>query len=390
MIRAGGVARSFIPAAVAVLLLGIADSMVSAYLVLYAADEAGLGPVEVGLFVAAPAVGGIVLSALAGRLFDRNPSKVYAMAAAAAGALGYAVLTVTTTFLVMMVIAVVLVGAVSAAFPQLFALARLVLGDGAAGQRSAPLLRSGWSLAWAIGPLLGTALLIAGNYAHLLLVAAGLLLITALIIFTIPSPDRPAQQQEKPSSPDSPAPQSRRLVVVLLTVSIGLFFTAMFAGSIALPLYLTQTLAQPDSIVGLLYSACAVIEVIAALALAWLPPRVSQRVVITAAMAVFIGYFPLTVVAQSWELLLIGQVARGVGIAVVGAAGIRFFQDLMTATTGHATTLFSNASTAGSLVAGVLAGISNQYLGYPATLLLSGATAMAAAITFLAATRPPA
>jgi SET family sugar efflux transporter-like MFS transporter len=167
---------------------------------------------------------------------------------------------------------------------------------------------------------------------------------------------------------------------------VVLFFLAMFAGSIALPLYVTRGLHQPDTAVGLLYSACAAVEVVAALALAALPQRVSQRALIAAAMGALAAYFAITVLAHGMALLLLGQVARGIAIAVVGAAGIRFFQEIMAPATGRATTLFANASTAGALLAGVLAGLSVQHWGYLTTLMLCGAAALAGAAVFGLAT----
>lgn len=378
---------SFARLAGAVLLLGIADSMVGSYLVLYAANKVGFDPLQVGIFASAPAVGGIVVSSLVARRFDRHPSKLYAAAVCVVGAAGYALLTVTTSFWFMIVIAVVLLGAVSAAFPQLFALARLTLGDGAAGQRSAPLLRSGWSLAWAIGPLLGAALLAGLGYTSLLCGGVILLLATSVVAAALPTPptertEDAAEQTERTG--DEPSPP-RASTVFLLTVSVILFFTSMFAGSVAFPLYATRTLDQPDSIVGVLYSACAVVEILAALALAVLPAHISQRSVIGAAMVIFVGYFALTLAADNFAVLLVGQLARGIGIAIVGAAGIRYFQDLMAGRTGRATTLFSNATTAGSLISGVLAGLAGQFLGYPTTLALCGATAVVAAFLFIVA-----
>ena len=59
--------RSLAPLAAAVLLLGIADSMVGSYIVLFATDVAGLNPVQVGVLASAPAVGGIAVSWLLGR-----------------------------------------------------------------------------------------------------------------------------------------------------------------------------------------------------------------------------------------------------------------------------------------------------------------------------------
>jgi SET family sugar efflux transporter-like MFS transporter len=369
-----GVTRPFAALVAAVLLLGIADSMYGSYAVLFAADEIGLSPLEVGVFASAQAIGGIVVSSVLGRRFDRRPSRSYAVAAAISGALGLAALTVTRALPLLVLLAVSLLGAVAAAFPQLFTVARVVLGDGRAGERSAPLLRSAWSLAWAIGPLLGAAVLARSGFPAILLTAAVLLVATAGVTLAVPAPGRPAGGPvDEPAAAGAPARSA-----ALATASIVLFFTAMYAGSLALPLFVTRALHQPDSSVGVLFSVCAAVEVLAALALAALPGRVGQRALILGGMAAFVLYFLLTVLASGLGLLLIGQVARGVAIAVVGSAGIRFFQELLAPATGRATTLFSNAATAGSLVAGVLAGVALRTFGYQTTLLLCGAAAAAA------------
>jgi SET family sugar efflux transporter-like MFS transporter len=69
--------------------------------------------------------------------------------------------------------------------------------------------------------------------------------------------------------------------MLLVAASFTLFHTAMLAGSVALPLYLTRTLERPDRDVGLLFSVCALVEVPAALSLTLLPARVrKQRVIL--------------------------------------------------------------------------------------------------------------
>lgn len=409
-----GDGRTFGMLITAVLLLGIADAMSSPYLVLFAVDHVHLSPFQAGVIASASGVGGIAVSHWVGRRFDHRPTRTYIVAVTLAGALGFAVLTVTTSFAILVLLGLTLLGAVAAAFPQLFALARVVLGDGPAGQRSAPLLRSGWSLSWALGPLLGAALLAGTGFTGVFVVTAAVLVATALVTLAIPSPatssvtpasaplapatagdpaDRAAERvpaervpTDRDPAPGDPLPLPPA-VVTLLTLSIALFFTAMFAGSLALPLFVTRDLHQPVSALGWLFSACAAVEVLAALALVWIPARVSQRALITAGMALFVGYFALCLLASGMALLLAAQVARGVAIAIVGAAGIRYFQDALAPATGRATALFANASTAGLLVAGVLAGSSLQLSGYRATLLLCGVTAGIATVTFALATR---
>ncbi len=101
----------------------------------------------------------------------------------------------------------------------------------------------------------------------------------------------------------------------------------MFAGSLTLPLFVTRELHQPETAIGPLYSACAAVEIVATLALAAVPTRVDQRLLIAGGMALFIVYFIAVVLAQGLGLLMVAQIARGTAIAVVGAAGIRYFQD---------------------------------------------------------------
>ncbi|GAA0495424.1 putative sugar efflux transporter [Paractinoplanes deccanensis] len=360
----------------AVLLLGVADSMAHSYIVLFAADVVGLTPLQIGVWSSVFAVGGITIGWWLGRLFDRRPARAYGIAVILVGAAGYALLPRVSSFLVLLLMAGTILGAMGAAFPQLFSLARAVLGEGAAGQRSVPLLRSAWSLAWAVGPLLGALVLSRAGYSWLMWTAAAVFLVAGLAVFAVP---KPGVVQAAGSAPGR--------TPVLLTVSVTLFFTAMFAGGLALPLYVTRALHQPAASVGVLLSVCAAVEVVATLGLAVLPARLSQRALIAGGFGSFVGYYALTVVSTGMPLLVLGQALRGVGIAIVGAAGIRYFQDLLAPATGRATTLFANASTAGLLVSGIVSGVAISHFGYRATLLLCAVAAGVGGVAFLIGTR---
>jgi MFS transporter, SET family, sugar efflux transporter len=361
---------------VAVLLLGIADSMVSSYLVLFGADVVELTPLQIGVWFSVFAIAGIAIGWWLGRRFDRRPTRTYAIAVTLSSALGYVLLPGVSSFLVLLLMAATVLGAMGAAFPQLFSLARSVLGEGAAGQRSAPLLRSGWSLAWAVGPLLGAFVLSRGGYSWLMWTAAAVFLASALTVFLVP---RPGAVTAANSSPGG--------TPVLLTVSVTLFFTAMFAGGLALPLFVTRGLHQQAAAVGVLFSVCAAVEVGATLGLAALPARVSQRALIIGGFGSFVCYFALTVLSSGMLVLVVAQALRGVAIAIVGAAGIRYFQDLLAPATGRATTLFANASTAGLLVSGILSGLAVEHFGYQTTLLLCGVVAAVGGVAFTLGSR---
>jgi SET family sugar efflux transporter-like MFS transporter len=224
--------------------------------------------------------------------------------------------------------------------------------------------------------LLGALVLSRGGYSWLMWTAAGVFLATALTVFVVP---RPGSAPAASSSPgDTP---------VLLTVGVTLFFTAVFGGSLALPLFATRALHQPATSIGVLFSVCAAVEVVATLGLAVVPARISQRALILGGFGSLAGYNALTVVSSGMPMLVIAQAFRGIGIAIVAAAGIRYFQDLLAPATGRATTLFANACTAGLLISGILAGVAVEHFGYRTTLLLSGVTAALGAVAFALGSR---
>jgi SET family sugar efflux transporter-like MFS transporter len=376
----------FLPLLAGVLVLGVADSMIGPYLVLFGSDRAGLSPLQVGVFLSLVAVSGLTVSTWLGRRFDRSASRWPALVAVAGPAIGYAALAATTSYPLILLIGAGLLGAGLAAFPQLFSLARIHLDrtGGAAARRGTPALRSMWSLAWAIGPLVGAAVLAWRGYDALLLVTALAFVLVALPLLLLGRTPRPPHV---PVPEDGPARPGRPML--LAAVGFTLFHTAMLAGSVALPLYVTRTLARPDSDVGLLFSVCALVEIPAALSVLLLPARSGRRGVILLGMLLFTAYFVLVASSSSMALLIGTQIARGVGLAVVEALGITYMQDLLPHATGRATTMFANTFTIGSLISGVLAGAAAQTLGYRAALLLCGVLAAAGCACFAAA-RPTA
>ncbi|GAB3254857.1 sugar efflux transporter [Kineosporia babensis] len=367
----------------AVLMLGIADSLSSPYLALFAADEAGLDPLRVGALASASGLSGIVISAWLGRRFDRAPRRIYAVFACVGGALGYALLTVSRSFEVLLLLSLSLLGVVAVAFPQLFALAQVSLGKTPQARRAAPVLRSGWSLAWALGPLVGALVMTRSGFVGVFWATAGTLLVTALLLLFVPVRRFAAGAVTGEQSKRAPLSWG---TTALLVLGVMLFFTSMLAGSLVLPFYVTRELDLPAASLGPLFSACAAVEVVVALALAFLP---TWKWLVPGGMLLMVGYFAITMVSRDLTGLLLAQVARGAAIAVVGAAGIVYFQEWMAPATGRATTLFSNATTAGVVIAGLLAGFWLEAFSYRTALALCALTALLGAVAFAGAgTRP--
>jgi MFS transporter, SET family, sugar efflux transporter len=364
-----------------VLALGIADSMIGPYLVLFGTQTAHLSPLQVGVFISLISLSGLAVSTWLGRRYDQSASRWPVLVAVSAAAAGYAALTTTTSYPVMLLIAAGLLSAGMAAFPQLFALARTHhdRAGGSALRRRAPALRSTWSLAWAIGPMIGAALLASGGYHRLLLTTAlALILVAGPLLLLGPTP-RP--HRDEPAHPG----EGRLTRAMLLAVgSFTCFHTAMLSGSVVLPLYVTGTLHKPESEVGLLFTVCALVEIPTALATMLLPAG-ARKMVILAGMALFAVYFVLVATATTMPLLIGTQVARGIALASVGTLGITYIQDLAPHSPGRATTLFANTLTIGSLVAGLLAGATTQALGFRPALLACAALTVSGCVLLIGA-----
>jgi SET family sugar efflux transporter-like MFS transporter len=283
-------------------------------------------------------------------------------------------------------IAAAFLGAGMAAFPQLFTLARTHLdlsADGAA-RRGTPALRSVWSLAWAIGPLIGAAVLAWQGYRGLLVLTA-----LAFALVAVPLLLLGATPAALPRAAAADAGTRLTRPMLLAAGGFTLFHTAMLSGSVVLPLYLTRTLERPNGDVGLLFSVCALVEVPAALSLTLLPARMRKQQVILLGMVLFVAYFLLVAASSTMPLLVGTQLARGVALAVVGALGITYVQDLLPQATGRATALYANTLTTGSLISGILAGAMAQALGYRAALLLCGALGAVGCVLLASARQPP-
>ncbi|QYC43859.1 Sugar efflux transporter A [Nonomuraea coxensis DSM 45129] len=375
--------RRLITLLTAVLLLGVTEAMIGPYLVLFGAERLRLSALEIGVFVSMTSLSGMAVSILLGRLYDRRPGRRPAMLAASLAGTGYLLLLTGPPYPLLLLVAVLFIGPGAAAFPQLFALARSHADETTSGSGArTPVLRSAWSLAWAVGPLAGGALLGGGGYtAVLAATAAGYCL---MVVAVLGLGGSRAPVPESAGADGGPAVSVR--AAALPVAAFTLFHTAMFSGAVVLPLYVTQGLHGSAGTVGWMFSVCAAAEIPAALALL-LPGRWSRRRAVLLGMALMTAYLALLATFTSTVALVLVHLARGVAIAFVGALGISHMQDLFPRAPGRATTLFANTAAAGALVSGIAAGGVSQALGYHAALVCCAVVSAVAWLLFLLAGR---
>ena len=151
---------------------------------------------------------------------------------------------------------------------------------------------------------------------------------------------------------------------MLAFAALALFHTAMFLGSIALPIVLTTSLSGAESDVGITMSLCAALEIVVMGALIWRPLQRGERVAIVVGFAAFIVYFIALTLVRSVGAVFWAQIARAIGIALVTYLGISFLQSLLPHRAGAAAALFSNSGQLGSVLAALGTGGLAKAFGY--------------------------
>ncbi len=349
----------FLPLLAASILVGFRDSMSLPYNTLFAVERAHMGPLAVGIFLTVRAGGAIAISLLFGAWFDRRPSLWPLLVTLVAGSVGYALLTTTTDFVLLCLIATVPLGMGAAAFPLLFAVAKIQAAEAnpLAVARSLTLLRASFSLAWGIGPALGAIVVREDNYNALFWVSAlcSGLAVAPLMLKRVAAP---ASVEAADASPRLGA------AVVLAASSLTLFAMALGMGAVALPIAITAEFAGSKFDVGFAASLCALLEVPVMMAIAARPSYFLGYKGMMFGFVAMTLYFVAAALAPSVHGLVWAQTLRAVGIGLVSCIGISYLQDLMPNRVGAASVLYSNTNQIGSLLAGLAAGTWAQAYDY--------------------------
>ena len=362
-----------LPFLVVLVAIGLADAVTASYLVLFAADELRLDPIEVGVATSVFTLSGILLGVVAGRWVDRLRTRRPLMLGLVLASAGFAGFTFVRGFVPLLVVCV-LAGSINLGFPQIFALEHMSRSGESASATA--FLRGGWSVAWALGPVLAGGVVLAFGYSFLFGGAAVLLVVAAIGVRWLPRPAGIAHR-------DAAEGARPRSAVALPLAAVLLFHAAMFIGSFVLPLLVTRELSASSGWVGVVFGACAAVEVLVSLGLASAAGRFPPEAGLLGAAAAFVLYFAGLWIAPDLPWVLGLQLLRGFAIAMMGILGIELLQRLLAPRIASATALFANALAAGSLVAGVTAGVLVQAVGLRSTVAVCGGIAGLAVLCLL-------
>ena len=399
--------RSLAPLGLVTVLVGLTGAFLMPFLPVFLNQQVKATPLQTSLFLFLSPVAAIVVSNVVGRISDRPGARQRVIVVAATGGIiGFTLYAVVRQYWLLLAVSLTLVAVSTAIVPQVYALGReVVLRDTPSrATLGTNALRMMMSLAWAAGAPLGAFLLAALDFDGLFLAMALMYLVVLGVVVGLrdtlfrsrstgrvaPPADGETTAGPSADGPVDPAPSANglataatevapiavptganpavratpsRLMIAAITVAFVLLQAVTILTVTAMPLFvsvnLKGTLANAGSILGL----CATLELPLMLAFGALAARWPlTRLLLLGAFCGIAYCLALSLATSVWQVTA-AQVLHACFVCCIGGLGITYFQELMPAALGRATTLFSNTGRLAGMLSGLAFGLA-QVHGY--------------------------
>ncbi|HFI9776644.1 TPA: sugar efflux transporter SetB [Escherichia coli] len=346
-------------------LTGIAGALQNPTLSIFLTDEVHARPAMVGFFFTGSAVIGILVSQfLAGRSDKRGDRKSLIVFCCLLGVLACTLFAWNRNYFVLLFVGVFLSSFGSTANPQMFALAREHADKtGREAVMFSSFLRAQVSLAWVIGPPLAYALAMGFSFTVMYLSAAVAFIVCGVMVWLF----LPSMQKELPLATGTiEAPRRNRRDTLLLFVICTLMWGSNSLYIINMPLFIINELHLPEKLAGVMMGTAAGLEIPTMLIAGYFAKRLGKRFLMRVAAVGGVCFYAGMLMAHSPVILLGLQLLNAIFIGILGGIGMLYFQDLMPGQAGSATTLYTNTSRVGWIIAGSVAGIVAEIWNYHA------------------------
>lgn len=346
-------------------LTGIAGALQTPTLSIFLTDEVHARPAMVGFFFTGSAVIGILVSQfLAGRSDKRGDRKSLIVFCCLLGVLACTLFAWNRNYFVLLFVGVFLSSFGSTANPQMFALAREHADKtGREAVMFSSFLRAQVSLAWVIGPPLAYALAMGFSFTVMYLSAAVAFIVCGVMVWLF----LPSMQKELPLATGTiEAPRRNRRDTLLLFVICTLMWGSNSLYIINMPLFIINELHLPEKLAGVMMGTAAGLEIPTMLIAGYFAKRLGKRFLMRVAAVGVVCFYAGMLMAHSPVILLGLQLLNAIFIGILGGIGMLYFQDLMPGQAGSATTLYTNTSRVGWIIAGSVAGIVAEIWNYHA------------------------
>ena len=346
-------------------LTGIAGALQTPTLSIFLTDEVHARPAMVGFFFTGSAVIGILVSQfLAGRSDKRGDRKSLIVFCCLLGVLACTLFAWNRNYFILLFVGVCLSSFGSTANPQMFALAREHADKtGREAVMFSSFLRAQVSLAWVIGPPLAYALAMGFSFTVMYLSAAVAFIVCGVMVWLF----LPSMQKELPLATGTiEAPRRNRRDTLLLFVICTLMWGSNSLYIINMPLFIINELHLPEKLAGVMMGTAAGLEIPTMLIAGYFAKRLGKRFLMRVAAVGGVCFYAGMLMAHSPVILLGLQLLNAIFIGILGGIGMLYFQDLMPGQAGSATTLYTNTSRVGWIIAGSVAGIVAEIWNYHA------------------------
>ncbi|AUO13359.1 sugar efflux transporter [Priestia megaterium] len=241
-------------------------------------------------------------------------------------------------------------------------------------------VRMAFSQGYIFGPMLGALIIDHGGYT-LLFLLSGLLSLVTLVWVLFALKEESVPQTSVHASSKAPA----GIPSVLIAVFVAALF--IFAGdsgrSMYLPLYITDTLKQSVSIVGILFTVTSVFELVFMPLGGYFSDKIGVKRFFIIGIACQVLYFILT----SLHLPLSGLIALQVFYAFILSAtmgvGMVYAQSLAPRQIGLATTAYMTAIQTSAVVSSLAMGSLVNVIPLPSTFYILAVFAVISGVMFL-------
>ena len=346
-------------------LTGIAGALQTPTLSIFLTDEVHARPAMVGFFFTGSAVIGILVSQfLAGLSDKRGDRKSLIVFCCLLGVLACTLFAWNRNYFVLLFVGVFLSSFGSTANPQMFALAREHADKtGREAVMFSSFLRAQVSLAWVIGPPLAYALAMGFSFTVMYLSAAVAFIVCGVMVWLF----LPSMQKELPLATGTvEALRRNRRDTLLLFVICTLMWGSNSLYIINMPLFIINELHLPEKLAGVMMGTAAGLEIPTMLIAGYFAKRLGKRFLMRVAAVGGVCFYAGMLMAHSPVILLGLQLLNAIFIGILGGIGMLYFQDLMPGQAGSATTLYTNTSRVGWIIAGSVAGIVAEIWNYHA------------------------
>lgn len=382
MFRSSGLSQrlpDFVVLTFIITLLGVGVSISRPYLSLFSSNVIHMNPAELGIFMCLNSLGGIVASTWLGKFSDTHSArKTVMLLSAFCSIFGYLSFVFLHNYISLLIVSTLFLGLGSSTYPQVFAYARESASRSMKRDATFAIsaLRSFFSLAWVIGPLVGAGALGLVGYSGLFTLTAGLFVISFLLIVFKISKRQTSGRESRECQPVSLLTTLKRWEVLAACIAFILANSASQMNGLYMPLLLTKVIHAPEHMVGFVVSLSAALEIPIIIGLGTVAERFGKRLfLLLGCLSGAIYYVGISFANEAWEVLVL-QIFCATFISMLVSVGMSYFQEFLPEAPGTATTLFSNTGNIGSLLGSIVGGFIAEFFNFRAVFIVCSVLAL--------------